>query len=71
MKGYIIYNEEEAKKNSSFIEKFQNEGTKYDISFQYVPYEEYRRYEEPDLVINRTRDYRVSMYYENNGYSSF
>ncbi len=71
MKGYIIYNEEEAKKNSSFIEKFQNEGTKYDISFQYVPYEEYRRYEEPDLVINRTRDYRVSMYYENNGIAVF
>lgn len=67
MKGYIIYNSEEIEKNRGFIEKIINEGIKYDISFEVVPYDAYMGYEQPDIVLNRTRDYRVSRWYENKG----
>lgn len=71
MKGYIIYQSIEAEKNTSFIEKIINEGEKYGISFEYVPYEEYQEHAEPDIVINRTRDYRTSRFYENKGVAVF
>ncbi|GEM_PF-88597 len=71
MKGYIIYQSNEAEKNAGFIEKLKEEGNKHDISFEYVPYEEHLEHAEPDVVINRTRDYRVSRHYENKGIAVF
>ncbi len=36
-----------------------------------MPAEEHLEYAEPDIVINRTRDYRVSRHYENKGIAVF
>ena len=71
MKGYIIYQSSEAEKNKAFIEKLKAEGDNQGISFEYVPAEEHLEYAEPDIVINRTRDYRVSRHYENKGIAVF
>ncbi len=40
---------------------------KYGIDFQYVSYNEYLKYDIPDIVINRTRDFKVSQMYESQG----
>ncbi len=40
------------------------EGVNYGINFQYIPYEKYMEYEMPDIVINRTRDFKTSQMYE-------
>lgn len=64
MKAYIIYHHDEAVKNASFIKMFQEEGKKHSIDFEYVDHSEYRNRPLPDLVLNRTRDYKVSQWYE-------
>ena len=67
MKAYIIYHSDEAAKNASFIEMFKNEGKNYNIDFKYIPYEEYTTHVLPDIVLNRTRDFNVSKWYEDMG----
>lgn len=64
VRGYLIYRREEAVRNEAFIRLFYEEGKALGISFQYVPYEEYRVRELPDFVLNRTRDAAVSHWYE-------
>ena len=64
MKAYIIYHHDEAVKNASFIKMFQKEGKKHSIDFEYIDHSEYRNRPLPDLVLNRTRDYKVSQWYE-------
>ena len=71
MKGYIIYQSSEAEKNKAFIDKLKAEGDNQGINFEYVPAEEHLEYAEPDIVINRTRDYRGSRHYENKGIAVF
>ena len=67
MKAYIIYHSDEAIKNASFIEMFKIEGKNYNIDFKYIPYEEYTMHVLPDIVLNRTRDFNVSKWYEDMG----
>lgn len=64
MIGYLIYDEEEAAKNQAFIRMFQEEGQKEGITFSYVSKEQYRKEPLPQLVLNRTRDADVSVWYE-------
>lgn len=66
-KAYLIYEEQEAKKNHGFIEMFQQAGKEKDIDFSFVSKEDYQTCSEkviPDLVLNRTRDPGVSRWYE-------
>lgn len=67
MKAYIIYHPEEALKNASFIDLFKKNGLKYGIYFEYISCYEYKSNPVPDLVINRTRDYTISLWYEKHG----
>ncbi|MDO4167658.1 MAG: hypothetical protein Q4D32_09665 [Eubacteriales bacterium] len=62
--GYMIYTEAEGKKNQAFIEMFQRAGEVHDLLFSFVSIEEYPTKPLPDLVLNRTRDPRVSWWYE-------
>ena len=65
MLAYMIYEKEEGEKNKRFIELFQREGVRFGISFLFLPKESYQEKELPDLVLNRTRDREVSLWYEN------
>lgn len=62
--GYMVYTEAEGKKNQAFIEMFQKAGEAHDLLFSFVSIDEYLTKPLPDLVINRTRDARVSQWYE-------
>ena len=62
--GYLIYHDYEAKKNSAFIELFKKYGKLKGIDFMYIPYSDYKEKTLPDIVINRTRDASVSLWYE-------
>ena len=64
MLAYMIYERDEGEKNRGFIEMFQKEGVRYGISFLFIAKEEYREKKLPDLVLNRTRDQEVSIWYE-------
>ena len=64
--GYLIYHDYEAKKNSAFIELFKKYGKLKGIDFMYIPYSDYKEKTLPDIVINRTRDASVSLWYEEN-----
>lgn len=63
-KGYVVYEPEEAEKNQEFIRLFEREGAGVGIEFSYCPKQEYRQKEMPQMVLNRTRDRRVSAWYE-------
>jgi hypothetical protein len=66
-RAYLIYHPEEGKKNSAFIQLFQRYGKKRGIDFFFVSSEEYnvsQLWDTPDFVLNRTRDSRVSLFYE-------
>ena len=67
MKGYLVYREEEAVRNREFIRMFYEEGKQCSISFEYIPYNSYRKKGLPDFVLNRTRDASVSRWYEEKG----
>ena len=71
MQGYLIYKPEEAKKNQAFIELFYEAGKKYNIQISYVSYDAYHLSELPDFVLNRTRDPKVSLWYEKQGIPVF
>lgn len=71
MQGYLIYKPEEAKKNQAFIEMFYEAGKKYNIKISYVSYDAYQLRVLPDFVLNRTRDPKVSLWYEKQGISVF
>ena len=64
MRAYLVYHKEEAVKNQRFVSLFVKAGRESGIEFSYVPYENYREEELPDLVLNRTRDAKVSRWYE-------
>jgi glutathione synthase/RimK-type ligase-like ATP-grasp enzyme len=73
-RGYLIYHPEEAQKNSGFIQLFQQYGKKRGIDFFSVSSEEYTKsdlWDTPDIVLNRTRDTRVSLFYEKQGINVF
>ena len=63
--AYIIYYDEEAKKNSGFIDMLKSECRKYDIALEYISFEKVNLMSESSFenkfkkiffVINRTRD---------------
>ncbi|MCH5268426.1 MAG: hypothetical protein J1E62_08795 [Lachnospiraceae bacterium] len=62
--GYIIYQPSELQKNSIFVEMFQRAGEQQGLEFISCTIDNYRSLPQPDFVLNRTRDYRVSAYYE-------
>lgn len=71
--AYIIYNDEEAKKNSGFIEMLKSECRKYDIALEYISFEKVNLMSESSFenkfkkiffVINRTREYKLSLRFE-------
>jgi len=64
MMAYLVYHQEEAVKNRRFLSLFREAGKDYGIDFLYVPYENYQKKELPDFVLNRTRDFLVSQWYE-------
>lgn len=67
MIAYLIYEKEEGEKNLGFIRLFQEAGKEAGISFFFVSKEEYQKRELPELVLNRTRDAKVSLWYEKRG----
>ena len=71
--AYIIYYDEEAKKNSGFIEMLKSECKKYDIVLEYISFEKVNLMSESSFenqfkkvffVINRTREYKLSLKFE-------
>lgn len=64
MRAYLVYHKEEAVKNQRFVSLFVKAGRESGIEFSYVPYENYREEGLPDFVLNRTRDAKVSRWYE-------
>lgn len=71
--AYIIYYDEEAKKNSGFIEMLKSECRKYDITLEYISFEKVNLMSESSFenkfkkiffVINRTREYKLSLRFE-------
>ena len=62
--GYIIYQSLEEQRNRKFVEMFQSAGKQYEFDFISQTIENMQSLSLPDFVLNRTRDYRVSTYYE-------
>ena len=71
--AYIIYYDEEAKKNSGFIDMLKSECRKYDIAIEYISFEKVNLMSESSFenkfkkiffVINRTREYKLSLRFE-------
>lgn len=71
--AYIIYYDEEAKKNSGFIDMLKSECRKYDIALEYISFEKVNLMSESSFenkfkkiffVINRTREYKLSLRFE-------
>lgn len=71
--AYIIYYEEEAKKNSGFIEMLRAQAIKYDIELKYCSFEKIflmsentfiNKFSDATFIINRTRDYKLSKRFE-------
>jgi len=71
--AYIIYYDEEANKNSGFIEMLKSECRKYDIALEYISFEKVNLMSESSFenkfkkiffVINRTREYKLSLKFE-------
>lgn len=69
--GYLIYEAWEAKKNERFIQMFQKAGELEGIVFSFVSKEEYQKMPLPDFVLNRTRDAKVSQWYEQKNIAVF
>ena len=69
-RAYLIYHKDEAEKNKGFIELFRQAGKRKEIDFSYVSATEYQKASKekmPELVLNRTRDPGVSLWYEARG----
>lgn len=62
--GYMIYHAAEGQKNNAFVSMFQHAGEAKGLQFQLVTRERYRQLPDPDFVLNRTRDAKVSQYYQ-------
>lgn len=71
--AYIIYYDEEAKKNSGFIDMLKSECRKYDIAIEYISFEKVNlmsesyfenKFKKIFFVINRTREYKLSLRFE-------
>lgn len=71
--AYIIYYDEEANENSGFIEMLKSECRKYDIALEYISFEKVNLMSESSFenkfkkiffVINRTREYKLSLRFE-------
>ena len=62
--AYMIYTEAEGQKNRAFIELFRRAGESHNLLFSFVPLTRYQQMPLPDLVLNRTRDPKVSRWYE-------
>lgn len=61
---YMIYSDAEGQKNHDFIEMFRRAGESQGLLFSFVSYKTYQEMPLPDLVLNRTRDPKVSRWYE-------
>lgn len=62
--AYLIYHAGEAQRNKAFIKLFQTEGEARGIRFLLVDSGKYQKMPLPDFVLNRTRDFLVSQWYE-------
>ncbi len=71
MKGWIIYNREDAEKNIAFISRLSAELAKYDIETKLVFSEGELKKETPSFAINRSRDYKIAERLENKGVKVF
>lgn len=66
-RAYLVYEGWEAQKNRGFIELFEQRGRARGIKFVCCDKAGYRNLTDADLVINRTRDPRVSRWFEQQG----
>ena len=71
MKGWIIYNREDAEKNIAFISRLSAELAKYDIETRLVFSDSEPKKETPSFAINRSRDYKIAERLENKGVKVF
>ena len=71
MKGWIIYNREDAEKNIAFISRLSAELAKYDIEARLVFSDSEPKKETPSFAINRSRDYKIAERLENKGVKVF
>lgn len=72
MIAYIIYDKKDIKRNSSYINWFIDEAKLLDINLILITTEEnYKKLELPNFVINRSRNYIVSEYFESKNIKVF
>lgn len=74
MTGYLIYHPQEAVRNQGFIRLFQERGAACGMEFFYVSVESYQdmgKHPLPDMVLNRTRQPQVSLWYQQRGTTVF
>jgi len=72
IRGYLVYEEADAKKNKSFILMLQEEAERHGISLQlYYPGDSLTEKDVPDFVWNRSRQPAVAKYYEQLGIRVF
>lgn len=71
MKGWIIYNREDAEKNIAFISRLSAELAKYDIETRLVFSDGEQKKETPSFAINRSRDHKIAERLENKGVKVF
>lgn len=80
MTSYIVYYEEEAKRNNGFIKMLKEEAKKYDLDMEYCAFEKIKSMSENKFenkfmnavfVINRTRNHKLSQRFENLGIKVF
>lgn len=72
IKGYLYYEQEDAKSNAQFISMLQKEAEAQSIILELAfPNELYDDIESIDFVWNRTRRYEIAQYYEEKGIRVF
>lgn len=71
MKGWIIYNKDDAEKNIAFISRLSAELAKYDIEARLVFLGSEPKKETPSFAINRSRDHKIAERLERKGVKVF
>ena len=75
MLGYILYNKEDYKKNSSYVNWIKEIGKKrgldIELRFSEEFYSDGMNTKNIDFVINRSRDYNISLVFELNNVRVF
>jgi len=72
MQGYLIYDQKDIERNQSFIDWLIEESTKKSIPLKlYDHTHDFQQIDLPDYVINRSRHYQISSYFESMGIRVF